>query len=411
MRLRSVEGKELDAEYSVEPDGEHLGVVLESAGGKTSTGRPSRNHEYVPALLLLLERLRSRQAVLHLALVVSARVAALPEDERVLLRGPLALGGVADLDRLRRDLTRAQGRIGLPATATKEGNNRKRIKLRLEVPGYGPDDAVRLETDLAEPAVPPALPSAYELLVALLHQEVRTVTGQRNIVLAVDRDTTLVGTDRSPGGQPVEVRRVQRGLDILAAQGSVVVQPHELGHRSSFVGAVLATLPDAHVTDDPPTITLGVPSAAEIAANPHFGSLDGRAEVKIRKEQGQLRALLAGGRKSAPCALCGHPYPMPFLVAAHVKKRAQCTDAERLDLANVAMLACLFGCDALYEAGWITVDENGRIRVHDETGELGDRLASLVGLVCGAHGPGSEPYFAWHRKQVFRGSAIPTVGP
>lgn len=410
MRLRTDEGTELDAEYSVAPDGEHLGVVLESAGGRTAAG-PSRNRDYVPALLLLLERLRSRQAALHLALVVSARVAALPEDERVLLRGPLALGGVANLDRLRRDLTRAQGRIGLPATATKEGNNRKRITLRVEVPGYGPDDADRLAADLAEPAVPPALPTAYDLLVSLLRQEVSTVTGRRNTVLDVDRDTALVRTDRSPDGRPVKVREVQQALDILAAQGSVVVQPHEIGYRSAFVGAVLATLPDAHVTDDPPTITLGVPSATEIARNPWFGALDGRASVKVRREQVQLRALLLGARKSAPCALCGHPYPKEFLIAAHVKKRSVCTDVERADLHNVAMLACLFGCDALYEAGWITVGGDGRIRVHDETGELGDRLAGLDGLACGAHGPGPEPYFAWHREQVFRGSTVPTDGP
>lgn len=349
MRLRSDEGVELDAEYSVAPEGDYLGVVLESAGGRTLLGQPSRNHDYVPALLLLLERLRSRQAVLHLALVVSARVAALPEDERTLVRGPIALGGVTDLDRLRRDLTRAQGRIGQPADAVKEGNNRKRIMLRLEVPGYSPDDPGRLADDLAVPAVPQALPRAEELLLSLLGEQINTSTGRHNTVLEVRGDTALVRTDRSPDGQPVEVHRVQQALDLLAAHGSVVVQPHELGHRSSFIGAVLAMLPGATVSTDPPTVTLGVPTDAEIARNPRFGLLDGRAEVKIRKEQAQLRAMLAGDRKSAPCALCGHPYPMAFLVAAHVKKRAVCTDAERLDLHNVAMLACLFGCDALYE--------------------------------------------------------------
>ena len=63
--------------------------------------------------------------------------------------------------------------------------------------------------------------------------------------------------------------------------------------------------------------------------------------------------MLAGDRELADCALCGHQYPLRFLVAAHIKKRSICTDAERRDLRNVAMLVCTFGCDALYEAGWI----------------------------------------------------------
>ncbi len=120
MRLRSDAGVELNAQYSVEPDGDFLGVVLESAGGRTTAGQPSRNHEYVPALVLLLERLRARHAVLQTALVVSTRVAELPEGKRQLVQGPIALEGVADLEEFRRELTSAQGRVGLPATAVKE---------------------------------------------------------------------------------------------------------------------------------------------------------------------------------------------------------------------------------------------------------------------------------------------------
>ena len=357
MRLRSDEGAELDAKYSVESDGDFLGVVLESAGGQTMVGQPSRNHEYVPALVLLLERLRARHAVLQTALVVSARVAKLPESERQLVQGPIALAGVKDIEEFRRELTSAQGRIGLPATAVKEGNNRKRIKLRVEVPGYGPADATRLADDLREPAV---LSTVEEAFISLLGERFRTAL-----------------TNQSPDGQRTDVDRERHALDVMTTEGSVLAQPHEpIGDR-----------------------------------NPWSGALDRLVEVKVRREQERLRALLAGGRRSAPCALCGHPYPVELLVAAHVKKRAQCTDAERADLANVAMLACLFGCDALFEAGWITVDEHGRIRVHHETDELGDRLADLDGLRCGAHGPGSEPYFAWHREQVFRGSTVPTVGP
>lgn len=98
---------------------------------------------------------------------------------------------------------------------------------------------------------------------------------------------------------------------------------------------------------------------------------------------------------------------MEFLVAAHVKKRSECTDEERRDLHHVAMLACTFGCDALYESGWITVDQHGRIRASSPSeapeGTFKQRLLQLEGRSCTAHTPASEPYFAWHRSRTLLG--------
>lgn len=134
--------------------------------------------------------------------------------------------------------------------------------------------------------------------------------------------------------------------------------------------------------------------------------LDALAQVKVRTEQAQLRSFLAGQRRMAPCALCGHVYPMEFLVAAHIKKRAVCSDDERRDLHHIAMLACTFGCDALYESGWITVDNSG----HAQTaplptalnGRFRDQLQHLAGRPCTAHNQHTEPHFDWHRTQRFR---------
>jgi hypothetical protein len=42
------------------------------------------------------------------------------------------LGSVTDVEQLRLDITMAQGRVGLPAGAAKDGNNRKR-----QLPGIG----------------------------------------------------------------------------------------------------------------------------------------------------------------------------------------------------------------------------------------------------------------------------------
>ncbi|CAL9407341.1 hypothetical protein SUDANB95_01578 [Actinosynnema sp. ALI-1.44] len=150
MFAKDDHGVELNARFTVEAEGDRLSLVLASAGGRTSDGR-SRNSDYVPALRLLLARLRTRRAVLEAALVDSDRVKGLPEHERALLAAPVPLAEVQDLDRLRLDITTAQGRVAMPAGAAKEGNNRKRLRLRLTVPGYGPQDADRLAADLADP--------------------------------------------------------------------------------------------------------------------------------------------------------------------------------------------------------------------------------------------------------------------
>jgi hypothetical protein len=307
MRARDDGGAELNAEFTVEAAGPGLCLVLESAGGRGRDGGRSRNDQYVPALTLLLRRLRERRAVLRSALVDSARASRLPENERTVLRGPVELAAVTDIGRLRLDLTTAQGRVGLPAGAVKEGNNRKRLRLRLDVPGYGPGDAARLAADLSAP---------------------------------------LAG-------------------DLVLAQ------------------------------------------IGEASGDPSFAVLDGLASVKVRREQAQLRTVLAGDRDVAACALCGHEFPMGFLVAAHIKKRSLCSDDERRDLRHVAMLACTFGCDALYESGWITVDASGCVRTIGldglPEGRAREHLRRLAGQRCPAHDHASEGYFAWHRATVFRG--------
>ena len=261
----------------------------------------------------------------------------------------------------------------------------------------------RLPHPTDDPSVSSQLswPTAGEVLRSLIGEEIRTISRLPNIVLAVQGSTALVGASRSPQGQPVEVSEVQHGMDKLRRNGSVRVNVEELGHRSAFVGAVLATLPGVHITTRPAEVILDA-SGELNGRDPEWAVLDTTASVKIRKEQALLRSILADGRELAHCALCGHQYPLRFLVAAHIKKRSICTDDERRDLRHVAMLACTFGCDALYEAGWITVGPDGRIQAippdTEPSGRLRDHLQQLAGQYCRAHNQASEAYFAWHRK-------------
>ncbi|MEX5271554.1 hypothetical protein [Kocuria sabuli] len=82
--------------------------------------------------------------------------------------------------------------------------------------------------------------------------------------------------------------------------------------------------------------------------------------AKRRTEQAYLRQfLLTGG--SGQCALCARSFSKEFLIAAHIKKRSLCDDEEKADIPAVAMLACKFGCDELFERGMIVVAPDGHI--------------------------------------------------
>jgi hypothetical protein len=157
VRMTDEDGRVLNAEFVVKAESQGMALVLESAGGHSALG-PARNSDYTPALELLLARLRARGAVLVDALVDSKRTAHLPEPDRRVLNGPVALATVGDLAALRLQLTSRQGRIGQPSDVLKAGNNRKRLRLRLQVPGYGPDDAPRLSSDLASGSPVPLAP-------------------------------------------------------------------------------------------------------------------------------------------------------------------------------------------------------------------------------------------------------------
>jgi hypothetical protein len=124
-----------------------------------------------------------------------------------------------------------------------------------------------------------------------------------------------------------------------------------------------------------------------------------------RGEQAHLRRRLFGSAAVANCALCGEQLPVRFLWAAHIKKRSVCTDEERRDIGNVAMPACVFGCDALFESGHLTVDATGHVltATTDEVSAVRRRMDELSGRGCLAFTASSAHYFEWHRENVWKG--------
>lgn len=128
------------------------------------------------------------------------------------------------------------------------------------------------------------------------------------------------------------------------------------------------------------------------------GPSDRRTLGAVRTEQRFLRNQQLQLRGSS-CTLCGHSFPEELLIAAHIKPRWACSEDERLDTRNVSMLACLFGCDALFELGYVVVGQDGVIEAGRPSMEqVGKRIEDLIGRRCRAHDDNSRHYFAWHRQ-------------
>ena len=129
------------------------------------------------------------------------------------------------------------------------------------------------------------------------------------------------------------------------------------------------------------------------------GELDRKAAGWHRKEQAMGRKRLLKGKTSGICQLCGREMKSEFLIAAHIKRRSECEDHEKRDLDGVMMLACKFGCDFLFEVGFIGVDA-GKLLISPA---LQDQVAiqyseKLKGRVISISEKQAK-YFEWHYEK------------
>jgi hypothetical protein len=135
------------------------------------------------------------------------------------------------------------------------------------------------------------------------------------------------------------------------------------------------------------------------------GNLDRKGAAKSRAEQALLRNVIIPGR-DGKCALCGRVFPREYLRAAHIKPRARCTDEERRDLEHIAMPACVFGCDVLYENGLITLSQSGEVLISDRVAELGNVKTYtdtfLIGRRTHMVMERRAKYAAWHSEERFK---------
>lgn len=133
-------------------------------------------------------------------------------------------------------------------------------------------------------------------------------------------------------------------------------------------------------------------------------ALEREGTYKGRTEQAFLRTVLFKGNKYAKCGICGKQYPVSFLVTAHIKKRASCTDEEKRDYKNIVMPMCKFGCDELYEKGFIAVDGGAIVSTNqiDSTDAMEKYMSVIVGNNCLNFTEDSKKYFDFHLQKYKR---------
>jgi putative restriction endonuclease len=104
------------------------------------------------------------------------------------------------------------------------------------------------------------------------------------------------------------------------------------------------------------------------------------------------------------CAVTGLSVPA-LLRASHIKPWTDCeTDAERLDIYNGILLAPHL--DAAFDAGFITIEDDGAIVVSDALNAAARALLGLDKPRCvQALAAGHHSYLPWHRKFVFETAA------
>ena len=130
--------------------------------------------------------------------------------------------------------------------------------------------------------------------------------------------------------------------------------------------------------------------------------LDERRQALVRKEQSFLRRFLFKGATQAACGICGRLFPIDLLVAAHIKRRSECSHEEKLDYRHNVIPMCKFGCDDLFERGYVTV-EDGVVRTLPRalaSDTVREYVSQLDGRACPYWNAQSVVYFKWQRDHA-----------
>ena len=122
--------------------------------------------------------------------------------------------------------------------------------------------------------------------------------------------------------------------------------------------------------------------------------------VNARRGQGKFRQNVE--QVEDHCRLTGTT-DKRFLIASHIKPWRDSCHQEKLDGNNGFLMAPHI--DKLFDGGWISFSENGKILVADSSVSVQLKKWHLLdGATAGTFNDKQKQYLAYHRKHIFRGN-------
>lgn len=204
---------------------------------------------------------------------------------------------------------------------------------------------------------------------------------------------------------PTTKRRLRHMLKMLETVHAVSEVAPGRWHADSPAAIRQLLDPRYQVSDQVQELTAGSSGDQKVQTGSHLGEINRTGASVFRLEQGPLRRRVVPG-PTGICAICAREFSSMLLVAAHIKPRSECSETELRDLDHIAVPMCLFGCDALFERGWISVSPEGEIKVSDLV-DFDESVKLYVqnhvnGRRTSAKLAGRESYFKWHWDYKFK---------
>jgi hypothetical protein len=138
---------------------------------------------------------------------------------------------------------------------------------------------------------------------------------------------------------------------------------------------------DTSSEEDTDTITDRYAEFVQKLKNISIEGTDREQSVNARLEQAILREWLFGEKYTENCAICGEEFSVTSLIAAHKKRRAECSENERTN-PHIVMPLCLFGCDCMYERKYLRIHA-GKVETNILPEGLTERENSFIKSVIG----------------------------
>jgi hypothetical protein len=187
---------------------------------------------------------------------------------------------------------------------------------------------------------------------------------------------------------------LEEAIALVMAGYKLRMSNPEIGHAPSLINPESISFGDTGTSE-----TYTIETVLSRLAKEETLDKDGIST--IRKEQALLRKKLVGTSSIGTCTLCEKTFPVNLLVAAHIKKRSKCNIEEKLDFTKIATLMCKFGCDELYEKGYVFVDK-GILKKNmkmDSTTHMDELIKPLEERSI-SNWKDRAHYYNWHKKNV-----------